>query len=131
MRKGKLGKKLATVAMALAATVMMAAPASALAVTSPNKGCPANAANGYHNYVYKCTGILKSNEGYEHKVGWPWNRKNCTVSYSRYSCVELCDLCGLSLGNPGVTHPHTIYHSVCDDEESWCAGKNSYVTPLI
>lgn len=127
----KSGKKIATVAMALAATVMMAAPASALAVTSPNKGCPENKANGYHNYVYKCTGVHKSDEGYEHKVGWSWSRKNCTVSYSRYGCEELCDLCDLKLGNPGVTHPHTIDHSACEDEPSWCSGVGSYVTYLI
>ena len=90
MKKAKLGKKIATVAMLLAATVMMAAPASALAVTSPNKGCPANTTNGYHNYVYKCTGAYDSTDGYQHKVGWPWNRKTCTVSYSRYRCVEVC-----------------------------------------
>lgn len=131
MRKGKLGKRLATVAMALAATVMMAAPSSALAVTSPNKGCPANKANGYHNYVYKCTANYVTSGSYTHEKGWLWSKKTCRVSYYRYGCVEECDLCGLSLGNPGVTHPHTIYHSACDDEPSWCDGAGSYVTYLI
>lgn len=130
MRKVKVGKKIATVAMALAATVMMAAPASALAVTSPNKGCPANTTNGYHNYVYKCTGNMVAFDSYEHETGWFWDRQTCAVYYSRYSSVELCDLCGLQLGDSGVTHPHKLYHSVCDDEPSWCGGAGSYVTYL-
>ena len=131
MRTLKLGKKIATVAMVLAATVMMAAPASALAVTSPNKGCPANAANGYHNYVYKCTGSYVGYRKSVHKYGLPWDRKTCTTTQNLYSCTELCDLCGLNLGNPGVLHGHEICHSSCGGyDESWCNGAGSYVTYL-
>ncbi|MBQ8800658.1 MAG: hypothetical protein IJZ55_13975 [Lachnospiraceae bacterium] len=131
MRKTKLGKKIATVAMVLAATVMVTAPTTALAVTTPNKGCPANAANGYHNYVYKCTGSYVISDSYEHEYGWFWDRNTCKVTFNMYGCVEVCDLCGLSLGNPGVTHPHKLTHSSCGkDDPSWCNGPGSYVTYL-
>ncbi len=131
MKKGTLGKKFSTVAMALAATVMMTAPASAMAVTTPNKGCPANTANGYHNYVYKCNGEYKKTKSYNHEYGWFWNRKTCTTYQDMFGCVELCDLCGLDLGNPGVLHGHAIRHGSCGNyDESWCNGAGSYVTYL-
>lgn len=127
MRKGKLGKKIATVAMALAATVMMVAPASALAVTSPNKGCPANTANGYHNYVYKCAGNYVGIRTSSHT----YKKQTCTKTENMYNCVELCDLCGLNLGVRYVLHGHGVSHNVCGNyDESWCNGPGSYVTWL-
>ncbi len=126
----KLGKKIATVAIALAATVMLAAPASALAVTAPNKGCPANTANGYHNYVYKCTGNKVGTRSASHTYGL-FTKKTCKTTQDLYNCVELCDLCGLNLGVRYVLHGHDVRHNTCGGyDESWCGGAGSYVTYL-
>lgn len=115
MRKGKLTKRIAAVMVAMAATVMVAAPGAAQASCN-------------HYLQARCTGNYVGYRTSSHTYGLI-NKKTCKTTQDLYNCTKKCEYCGKDFGVSYELHGHSVKHSTCGSYgESICGGAGSYCT---
>lgn len=140
MRKQMQSFTKKVVAMALmAATVAVATPSLAMAVTASDKGCSGNTSTGYHYYREYCLGFSHSTPS-SHKVydtWWDslWKTENyiiCDTVVTYHGTREECKYCGKLTGVFG-SHAQATIHYDCDEgieSLGLCGGIGSDVTAL-